>query len=70
MLRKFGLWTTMVLFVLGIMVPASYAEDTIKVGIVLPVTGPQAKFGEIEKLCPKKGFFSTLKPLIVVNTYF
>jgi branched-chain amino acid transport system substrate-binding protein len=26
------------------------AADTIKVGIVLPVTGPQAKFGEIEKL--------------------
>ena len=25
------------------------AADTIKVGIVLPVTGPQAKFGEIEK---------------------
>ena len=26
------------------------AEDTVKVGIVLPLTGPQAKFGEIEKL--------------------
>ncbi len=25
------------------------AADTIKVGIVLPLTGPQAKFGEIEK---------------------
>ena len=28
----------------------AFAADTIKVGIVLPVTGPQAKFGEIEKL--------------------
>ncbi|MEA2014041.1 MAG: ABC transporter substrate-binding protein [Thermodesulfobacteriota bacterium] len=26
------------------------AADTVKVGIVLPLTGPQAKFGEIEKL--------------------
>ena len=25
------------------------AQDTIKVGIVLPLTGEQAKFGEIEK---------------------
>ena len=33
-----------------IMMPmAASAADTIKVGIVLPVTGPQAKFGEIEK---------------------
>jgi branched-chain amino acid transport system substrate-binding protein len=50
MLRKFGLWTTMILFIIGIMAPASYAADTIKVGIVLPITGSQAKFGEIEKL--------------------
>ena len=36
--------------VLAFMVPGStFAADTIKVGIVLPVTGPQAKFGEIEK---------------------
>ena len=36
--------------VLAFMVPMSAsAADTIKVGIVLPVTGPQAKFGEIEK---------------------
>ena len=36
--------------VLAFMVPSSaVAADTIKVGIVLPVTGPQAKFGEIEK---------------------
>jgi branched-chain amino acid transport system substrate-binding protein len=29
---------------------SSMAADTIKVGIVLPLTGPQAKFGEVEKL--------------------
>jgi len=37
--------------VLAFLVPSSAsASETIKVGIVLPVTGPQAKFGEIEKL--------------------
>jgi len=28
----------------------TFAQDTIKIGIVLPLTGDQAKFGEIEKL--------------------
>ena len=28
----------------------SMSAETIKVGIVLPLTGPQAKFGEIEKI--------------------
>ncbi|MEA1936424.1 MAG: ABC transporter substrate-binding protein [Thermodesulfobacteriota bacterium] len=31
-------------------VSSSMAAGTVKVGIVLPLTGPQAKFGEIEKL--------------------
>jgi branched-chain amino acid transport system substrate-binding protein len=36
--------------VLALMMPGpAVAADTIKVGIVLPVTGSQAKFGEIEK---------------------
>lgn len=35
---------------LGPGTPLSFAEDSIKVGIVLPLTGAQAKFGEIEKL--------------------
>jgi branched-chain amino acid transport system substrate-binding protein len=39
----------MVLCIFGILVPATHAAETIKVGIVLPVTGSQAKFGEIEK---------------------
>ena len=40
--------TVALIFTIG---PAfSMAADTIKVGIVLPLTGPQAKFGEVEKL--------------------
>ena len=36
--------------VFAFMLPSQVAAaDTIKVGIVLPLTGPQAKFGEIEK---------------------
>ena len=32
-----------------IMAGPAPAQDTIKVGVVLPLTGDQAKFGEIEK---------------------
>jgi len=35
--------------IVGLMVAGASAADTVKVGIVLPLTGPQAKFGEIEK---------------------
>ena len=42
-----------VLFVAALLVlsfgSAVMAEDSIKVGVVLPLTGTQAKFGEIEK---------------------
>ena len=34
---------------LGMLVRSVSAADTVKVGIVLPLTGSQAKFGEIEK---------------------
>lgn len=37
-----------IMCVMAIVVPAAYASDTIKVGIVLPLTGKLAKFGEIE----------------------
>ena len=30
-------------------IPASWAQETVKVGIILPLTGGQAAFGEIEK---------------------
>lgn len=32
------------------MMTGALAEDSVKVGIVLPLTGDQAKFGEVEKL--------------------
>jgi len=38
-----------VIFVFGLNLSPVLAQDTIKVGIVLPLTGDQAKFGEIEK---------------------
>lgn len=34
---------------LGLTVTPSFAQDTVKVGIILPLTGEKAKFGEIEK---------------------
>ncbi|THB69234.1 MAG: ABC transporter substrate-binding protein [Desulfovibrio sp.] len=37
------------LAVLAICVAPAMAEDTVKVGIILPLTGSQASFGEIEK---------------------
>ena len=37
------------LLLIGAGVGAALAADTIKVGVVLPLTGSQAKFGEIEK---------------------
>ena len=47
---KYILLMAVPIAVLAFMLPTSAsAADTIKVGIVLPVTGPQAKFGEIEK---------------------
>lgn len=37
------------LCMLGLLVTGAAAADTVKVGVVLPLTGPQAKFGEIEQ---------------------
>jgi branched-chain amino acid transport system substrate-binding protein len=34
---------------LGLLMRSVSAADTVKVGIILPLTGPQANFGEIEK---------------------
>ncbi|MGA7144511.1 MAG: ABC transporter substrate-binding protein, partial [Desulfobacterales bacterium] len=34
---------------LGLLVTGAPAADTVKVGVVLPLTGSQARFGEIEK---------------------
>jgi branched-chain amino acid transport system substrate-binding protein len=48
-MKKFMVCLISMLCVLGLMVTGASAADTVKVGIVLPLTGPQAKFGEIEK---------------------
>jgi len=48
---KYFLMVSMVISALAFISPAMVsAADTIKVGIVLPLTGSQAAFGEIEKL--------------------
>jgi branched-chain amino acid transport system substrate-binding protein len=46
---KKGLVFCFALFLASFLGNAATAADTIKVGIVLPLTGEQAKFGEIEK---------------------
>ncbi len=38
-----------VTLIMVLLAPVVRAEDTIKVGIILPITGDKAKFGEIEK---------------------
>ncbi len=47
-MKRFSL-TVVLLFVLSLFAGVLQASDTIKVGIILPLTGKQAKFGEIEK---------------------
>jgi branched-chain amino acid transport system substrate-binding protein len=47
-----ALWRCAIVMLVGVFLvapTAAPAQDTIKVGIVLPLTGDQAKFGEIEK---------------------
>ncbi len=48
MLKKLGILVFVCLFVAGL-APAVPAADTVKVGVILPLTGKHAKFGEIEK---------------------
>jgi branched-chain amino acid transport system substrate-binding protein len=48
-MKKFALILISIFCVMGLMLPSASAADTVKVGVVLPLTGPQAKFGEIEK---------------------
>jgi branched-chain amino acid transport system substrate-binding protein len=48
-MRRFLIGWISIFCVVGLMVAGASAADTVKVGIVLPLTGPQAKFGEIEK---------------------
>ncbi len=47
-MKKFLIVFSCILFLMGAMLGSASAADTIKVGIVLPLTGKLAKFGEIE----------------------
>jgi branched-chain amino acid transport system substrate-binding protein len=47
-MRRF-LAIVLCLFVVGIFVPRVFAQDVLKLGVPLPLTGTNAKFGEIEK---------------------
>jgi len=48
-MKKLFTLAVAVSMVLTLLVPPVIAQDSIKVGIILPVTGDKAKFGEIEK---------------------
>ncbi|MBU0987697.1 MAG: ABC transporter substrate-binding protein, partial [Proteobacteria bacterium] len=48
-MKKHVIFFVSIFFVMGLVVAGVSAADTVKVGIVLPLTGDQAKFGEIEK---------------------
>jgi branched-chain amino acid transport system substrate-binding protein len=48
-MRKYAFVAWMMLSVCVLASPMAWGQDTIKIGIILPLTGDQAKFGEIEK---------------------
>jgi branched-chain amino acid transport system substrate-binding protein len=47
-MKKVAIVITCTLFLMTVMLGSASAADTIKVGVVLPLTGKLAKFGEIE----------------------
>src|SRR5512136_1174948 len=49
-MKTFVVLILLALSAFSLVASPALAQDTIKVGIVLPLTGEQAKFGEIEKL--------------------
>jgi branched-chain amino acid transport system substrate-binding protein len=48
-MKKISMMVVAALMVLTLLAPTAMAQESVKVGIVLPVTGDKAKFGEIEK---------------------
>ncbi len=48
-MKRFMVCLISIFCILGLLVKNISAGDTVKVGIVLPLTGSQAEFGEIEK---------------------
>ena len=49
MKRNAMVWLVLALVMALLSPPLLHANDTVKVGIILPITGEKAKFGEIEK---------------------
>lgn len=47
--KKAIVWLVLTLVMVLLAPPLLRADDTVKVGIILPITGEKAKFGEIEK---------------------
>ncbi len=47
--KKAIVWLVLTLVMVLLAPPLLRAEETVKVGIILPITGEKAKFGEIEK---------------------
>jgi len=50
-LKKLVTISLCIVFSMGVLLGGAWAADSVKVGIVLPVTGSLAKFGEIERDC-------------------
>lgn len=48
-MKRFTILLISIFCLMGLVISAAFAADTVKVGIVLPLTGDEAKFGEIEK---------------------
>lgn len=48
-MKKLSMMVVAVFMLSTLLVPPAIAQESIKVGIILPVTGDKAKFGEIEK---------------------
>ncbi len=48
-MKKAGIVVIACMFAVSLMFSAVHAADSIKVGVILPLTGKHAKFGEIEK---------------------
>lgn len=49
MMKKLAMAVLALSLVAVFVIPSSWAQETVKVGIILPLTGGQAAFGEIEK---------------------
>ncbi|MBF0527518.1 MAG: ABC transporter substrate-binding protein, partial [Deltaproteobacteria bacterium] len=48
-MRKRALLMSLIFCLMGILAGGALAQDKVKVGVILPLTGELAKFGEIER---------------------